>query len=108
MADLRKELEHVINCASAENESNTPDFILAQYLQSCLDAFNAAVRERDRWYGIAPEPERRDQPPACGIDYDKGIITVNRAAFPAESIGVTVNGVFYPWDEETEGAPDAD
>jgi len=56
MTDLRKELAHVINTASAENESNTPDFIPAQYLQSCLDAFDAAVRERDRWYGIAPEP----------------------------------------------------
>jgi hypothetical protein len=51
MPDLRKELAHIINRASAENTSNTPDFVLAQYLQTCLDAFDCAVQQRDRWYG---------------------------------------------------------
>jgi acyl carrier protein len=45
-------LENLINRYSIENESDTPDFILAQYLRACLDAFKVAVRERDRWYGL--------------------------------------------------------
>lgn len=36
MTDLRKEIEIAINRCSAENGSNTPDFILAQFLVECL------------------------------------------------------------------------
>jgi hypothetical protein len=46
-----KELETLINRHSQENGSNTPDFILAQYLNSCLQAFNASVTTREKWYG---------------------------------------------------------
>ena len=53
---LRKDIESAINRWSAENGSNTPDFILAKYLMGCLDAFDTATDARDRWYGIAPEP----------------------------------------------------
>ena len=49
--DFIKELEHLINVCSIENESNTPDFILAQYVRHCLDAFNKACNARERWYG---------------------------------------------------------
>src|ERR1041385_370169 len=35
-------LERLINAHSQENGSNTPDFILAQYLLACLRAFNTA------------------------------------------------------------------
>lgn len=48
---LRKAIEAVINSASAENASDTPDFILAEYLIGCLDAFDQAVRQREKWYG---------------------------------------------------------
>src|SRR6185369_10230328 len=47
---------HAINCHSAENASNTPDFILSQYLCSCLDAFNTATQQRENWYGRDPRP----------------------------------------------------
>jgi hypothetical protein len=56
MSDLRKEIETVINCASAENGSNTPDFILASYLGDCLAAFDRAVNAREAWYGRVPSP----------------------------------------------------
>jgi hypothetical protein len=48
---FRRELEHLINCQGMENGSNTPDFILADYLMSCLQAFDAAVERRERWHG---------------------------------------------------------
>lgn len=46
------ELTSVINRYSKENESDTPDYILALYLMACLDAFSFSVILRDRWYGF--------------------------------------------------------
>ena len=40
---FEKELENLINIHSMENDSDTPDFILAEYLRKCLAAFNVAV-----------------------------------------------------------------
>ena len=41
----------VLNCNSIENGSNTPDFILAQYLVNCLEAFHEINKTRETWYG---------------------------------------------------------
>lgn len=49
-ADFRKELEVAINRYSRENGSNTPDFILAEYLANCLDAYDKALVAREMWY----------------------------------------------------------
>ena len=50
MSEFRKELTDLINCHSAENGSDTPDFILAEYLSNCLDNFDEAVQKRTDWY----------------------------------------------------------
>lgn len=50
--NFEKELENLINKYSIENESNTPDYILAQYMLKCLEAFNEAAKARSKWYGI--------------------------------------------------------
>jgi hypothetical protein len=50
------ELGRLLNRYSMENESNTPDFILAEYLMACLDAFNAASVSREKWYGHSHRP----------------------------------------------------
>ena len=47
---FRSELELAINRYSQENGSNTPDHILAEYLQNCLVAFDTAVNARERWH----------------------------------------------------------
>jgi len=49
--ELRQQIEQAINYCSAENGCDTPDFILAQYLVACLDAFDAAVNQRREWWG---------------------------------------------------------
>lgn len=54
---FRKELEAVINRHSMENGSNSPDFILAQYLADCLIAFDKAVMHREAWHGRTAESE---------------------------------------------------
>ena len=56
MKSLREQIEEALNSCSAENMSNTPDFILAQYLINCLDCFDTAVKNRDEWYGVHLEP----------------------------------------------------
>jgi hypothetical protein len=51
MADLPADIAKAINRNSAENGSNTPDFILAAYLTDCLAAFDRTSRAREKWYG---------------------------------------------------------
>ena len=59
---IEEELRQLINRNSLENLSGTPDFILARYLLDCLNAFNTAVNEREKWYGRTQDrfgmPER--------------------------------------------------
>lgn len=49
--EFRHELEELINRHSMENGSDTPDFILCEYLMDCLAAFDRAVVAREKWYG---------------------------------------------------------
>lgn len=51
---FNKELAELINRHSRENDSDTPDFILADFLSSCFDAYAVAVRAREEWYGRKP------------------------------------------------------
>lgn len=74
MDGFRMELTNLINKHSMENGSDTPDFILAQYLGNCLAAYDAAVKHREEWYGrevggwaqaegSKPDTERGETPP---------------------------------------------
>jgi hypothetical protein len=56
MGSFEQELQQLINKYSLENASNTPDFILAQFLEACLHAFNAAVQQRETFYGRDARP----------------------------------------------------
>lgn len=54
---LVKDIAAAINPRyGAENLSNTPDYILAEYLCGCMDAWNAAVQMRETWYGRDARP----------------------------------------------------
>ena len=48
--EFRIELTSLLNKHSMENGSNTPDFILANYLMACLKGFNLATKSRTKWY----------------------------------------------------------
>lgn len=50
-SELEVELSHLLNRHSAENESGTPDYILAEYLVNCLRAFESTVQRRAIWRG---------------------------------------------------------
>lgn len=53
--EFEEELSALLNKHSAENGSDTPDFILAKYLQSSLNAFNMATKQRTFWYRKSEE-----------------------------------------------------
>lgn len=48
---FREDLQNLINRYSVENGSNTPDFILADYLCGCMANFNQIIQAREKWYG---------------------------------------------------------
>jgi hypothetical protein len=49
--DFITELRELLNRHSMENGSDTPDFILAQYLTDCLRVWNHTIKRREDWYG---------------------------------------------------------
>lgn len=50
-AEFQTDLTALLNRHSLENGSDTPDFILADYLMGCLDAFNDSLHRREKWHG---------------------------------------------------------
>ena len=65
MKTFRYDLEVLLNRHSMENGSNTPDFILANYLTACLSTFDTIVQAREKWYG------REGVGPGQGTDYSR-------------------------------------
>ena len=63
---FQTELEDIINRYSMENGSDTPDWILAEYLVDCLDAFNRVCTKREKWYGRGPKYIPDNAPNAPG------------------------------------------
>ena len=47
---FEKELRQLLNKYSAENASNTPDFVLAHFVMASLNAFNETTLKRDTWW----------------------------------------------------------
>lgn len=48
--DFKLELTKLLNKYSIEDGSNTPDYLLAEYLIDCIHVFNKTVLDRDRFY----------------------------------------------------------
>jgi hypothetical protein len=67
-------LEKLLNAHSKENGSDTPDFILANYLIKCLEAFNEATTTRSEWY---KEPTLMNHMEFMRAVSDKSIILCN-------------------------------
>ena len=94
MTNLEKEIASTLNRFSAENTSDTPDFILAAYLIDCLKAFNRASVWRGKWYSHEGVPaSERDSGPEVGITPSKGWSTTSfsRASDPQAAAQVKRN-----------------
>jgi hypothetical protein len=78
-SQFRKSIETAINSHSMENGSDTPDYILAEYLVGCLEAFDRAVTKRTAWYDkdetdlrrIEEVAGRMRMPPPTFVDRNK-------------------------------------
>ena len=61
MENFKKSLVKLLNKYSKENDSNTPDFILAEYLMLCLETYNKTLQVRESWYGRDIEEKRSEE-----------------------------------------------
>ena len=57
--EFESDLAELLNRHSIENHSNTPDFILAEYMTNCLAAFTVASNKRGKWYGHSPDMKEK-------------------------------------------------
>jgi hypothetical protein len=57
LEEFERELQGLINRYSIENMSDTPDFILAEYLVECLQNFSTITRKRSNWYSKGEKPK---------------------------------------------------
>lgn len=55
-APFEVRLRCLLNEFSKENTSNTPDFILAEFMLSCLNNFDKAVQQRETYYNRDARP----------------------------------------------------
>ena len=46
--NFRNKIEDLINILSLENGSDTPDYVLSEYLTDCLKAYDKAAQMRDK------------------------------------------------------------
>ena len=51
MSEFNDDLTFLLNKHSRENNSDTPDWILSEYMQHCLHAFEQATIHREQYYG---------------------------------------------------------
>jgi hypothetical protein len=63
--EFEKELAALLNKHSAENSSDTPDFILATFFYDCLKAWNLACRRRDNWFHFHPFETAKTKAEQC-------------------------------------------
>ena len=56
--DFPRELASLLNRHCIENNSNTPDFLLAEYLIGCLESYQKITNQREKWYGLKLHPAR--------------------------------------------------
>ena len=48
--EIVRDIARVVNMYSLEQESQTPDYILAEYMLKSLSDLNRLMRDRDYWY----------------------------------------------------------
>lgn len=58
-SSFERDLTALLNQHSIENESNTADFVLAEYLRGALDLWNRTCAAREHWYGVHLRPGQR-------------------------------------------------
>jgi len=94
------ELTNLINKFSAENDSNTPDYILAKYMKSCLEAFNEATVERKIHYGMEKSMEKKMEQHISNIDFKYTLVSSPKEEFLMPADTYYVGDLCYVFDDE--------
>ncbi len=78
---FQTDLAALINRHQREGNSDTPDFILAEYLSGALHAFEHATRSREQWVSKSYDQwSQTECPPIIpGLDYTLAIRGAKRA-----------------------------
>ena len=63
--NFKKDLTYLINKHSLENDSNTPDFVLAEYLVGCLESYNKSIKLKDGFYNKSTDNKKM----SCDIPF---------------------------------------
>lgn len=71
LSTFQEKVEELINKFSLENDSDTPDFILALYLRMCLQVFNIIIEKREEWYGRKTSAQTHRNAPKNDFPMDK-------------------------------------
>lgn len=66
MSDFESELADLLNRFSLEGGSNTPDFILADYLRGCLENWDRVIKRRENWWGFQANGSPCEKPSIGG------------------------------------------
>lgn len=92
---FQEDLRALINRYSKENESNTPDFVLAEFLLQVLEAFNRATNTRTTWF----RPEGCEKPTT-----ELTLIPVNATGFSVTELTQMHPDVKLPdtWEAEVK------
>lgn len=93
-----KDLEEIINKNSMESQSDTPDYILAEYLENCLNNFGTTIQKRGEWYGREP---KADATP-------RAILNDPLPPHILTAIGEAVGTASVCWNPKPEGTFDTD
>lgn len=59
MTKFEEKLTELINTYYTQNDSKTPDFILADFIMNSINAFNNSVILRDKWYEYLGDNEKK-------------------------------------------------
>lgn len=89
MVDFEKELTVLINKCSMENDSDTPDYILADYLKQCLVTFAKITKRRDVSPNY-PMPLKTDVHMGLPIVHVVGETIVGETVFGTDSEGIGI------------------
>jgi len=83
------ELKDIINSHGKDNDCNTPDFILARYLRSCLFVFTTAMTRRDALEGKIERHDCQVQPAVkprdswAGLEMPKSVHALHEREGPS-------------------------
>jgi hypothetical protein len=116
--EFSRDLAAVVNRYSRENASNTPDFVLAEFMVGCLRAWNETCHRREEWYGVHHRPCGSERSPTMKlIDIARVCYQANKAyceamgdrsqpsweAAPQWQVDSAYNGVLFHRDNPNAG-----